>query len=1078
MNLAQATQDLESHIGVPLGDAGWTAMTALYRRLGMVCERDQVPQALQVAEVWRNFLAADRSLGEARIEQVYLLGTLECFARTMDGDLDRAFAAVGMQREFSLLEMTKRRAARLYTLGRNLSVRGRDVETGRKLLKAAVRLFDSIEARVAARSGPFLRTLHGMRGVARVLLAREKADPAALEGAALDLEKSFALGDSSPQNLAYRRECALTLYDSSEDPAALDRCEALLASKAPRDQQLLSDLARYHQNRAVRALHYGEGDFWPHMELGVAACDEALGQGANGQEDRRIFNNQRGFFHYLAASAALGLERADVLQHLTDAIEDLRIAATAGLGGSCLAQALLRRAAMLKKIDLDAATADLGLAADSLDLVDSEIAASVGAAVRASLLDCSIRRAMADADATGIAGKCRELLAMGEVSHRHLLTIIHGLRFSWSVGDPSAAADTVAGSRAAVAMCESMIAEESIDEHSALLLGAAADLSSRLDSGPPSDLTLDLYRIAIERQSKPNAAFLSQAADSALQAGKERSGAGRAADAVAFYEDAVKRQEWALRAAGEEGEATSANFQPVVAHSKCGEAYLRLRAGSAGSSAAVKGAIFHLEEARRLGNETPQLLGLLGDAYYRRGYHERRREDLERALELKLSARSGGHASRENFSLVGRLYHRLYELTGDPQLLAQAIEQAIAAWRHRSADAQEPWPWPLFQLAEYTRSSARQSAVERLPAELAADPLVDMFRRGDRAGLLGAGVETALQGREFRRKVLGGRSAVFILDDPHELLSTTMVLKPTDARNADVERATVSGFFSHLREAGLLKQFALPAPIAILPTDKPGEVIYAMERARAEGLNKIICGEGCDGYAGEAEVGAALHYLAHYHRWADGGPTEPRSMIRLADNFSNYIRKLNLTDPERTELDRCFRRLAQMKLPFARKKDAHPENWLVTAAGKLVMIDLEATSRQPCLLDVAQLLDDYPVFRANPDGWQRRMSLCHDYWHQLFGATPEAGLLESAFETLAIFRCAFGITFCAKESDKPCSSSALAALGARENHYLELLNFLQENASSALAKQAATLVRRGALSRPSSPAREARPIEE
>jgi hypothetical protein len=1063
MNFEQALAEVERHVGVPLGNSGRLRLETLFLSLGLDWRPDVVPTPARVAQAWQRVLRADGSMGPPDLAQVYLVGALENFTRFMGRDLDIAFAQVGMRRDFSLLEMMKRRAMRLYTLGRNLSVRDRDAESGAELLRASVDLFDALQDTPAARSDTAQRIVHGMRGVALLMLSRSCADAPALRDAAADLDLAFALGDRSLQNLAYRREAALRLYDCSEDPAALEKLGALLTIPAPRDPQYLSDVAKYHQHRASRALYNGEGDFWVHKDAAVAACDEALSLSALNGEDLRIFNSLRGYAHYLSANASLGMDRDGIFERLTFAIQDFRIAAEAGVGGSCLSRALLRRANLLKRTDLDAAGEDLAEATGSLHLADVATAPAVKVELEASILDLSIQRDMAEGAFGGLAAKCRELLALGEASHHYMLTIVNALRVSWGIADPAAASDTKAASCEVVDLCAKLIQGGAIDEHTALVLGGAADLSSRLDAGDPSDLTLALYRVGLEHRPMPSASLLSHAADAALQAGKARSRAGRAQEALSFYEDAVKRQEAALKVADEDGEATTAGFQRIVAHSKLGEAYLRLRSGSLGSAAVVEGAIHHLEAARALGNETPHLCGLLGDAYYRRGYQRGKREDLERALELKLDAQAKGHKSRENFSLIGRLYHRLFQLDSDPALLARAVQAAIGAWRHRDGAEDRSWPWPLFQLAEFARSPAREAAATRLRSDLQDDPFVTLFRRGDRNALLTAGVEAALRSDEFRRRVIGGRSKVFILEDPHELLATTMVLKPTLEKDAKREKAATAAFFAQLRETGLLGRFSLPAPIAILPSGEPGEVIYAMERARGDGLNKLICGAERRGYQGESAVEVALEYLGHYHAWANGGPTDPRSMNGLAATFSGYVRNLNLDRASATDLQRAFYELTQMKLPFVRKKDAHPENWLVSESGKIVMIDLEASSPCPCLLDVVQLLDDYPVLPADASGWRRRMALCEEYWRSLFGVEPEAGQIQSAYEILAVFRCAFGITYCAREAGKQQASSALEALGLRRDHYLELLHFLEREAHSELSRKAAALVRRGAL---------------
>lgn len=1074
MLLSDAVYAVADDVDVPLTASDFNKLKPLFSSVGLNLDDSRDIDPFGIAHAWRIFLDSEAGHSSSSDwEQIFLIGVLRHVMMSIDADWVEAFSAVRMRANFSLFEMNKRLGGRLFTAGRNLSVRGRDVITAVKLLKAALRIFEQVTRSDLPKSVPLLRMLHGMKGVALVLLSRSDSDTALLSQAEEALERSHQLGDSTPQNLAYRRECARREYNKTNDSSVLDRLERLLGESCLRDSQFYADLAYYHQDRASRALDLGEGDFSTHYDAAIAASTAGLSAPARDGEGHAIFHNLRGFMHYLAAQPAAGLEREQVLAELQDAVADLRLAAKAGLGGACLPLALLRRSSMLKATDLAEARADLSEASAGLGLADQDVASRLGTQIRASLLDCAIREALGASEADGLLETCQQLLALGVEGERHIFSILKALHFCWSLqkeGKESPSPALRSASEQVLATCLSVLESEPMNEHVALVIANAAGLSRRLDGEVVSDRTLALFRAGVESQVSPSASFLSQAADAALGAAKARARAGQPREAEAHFEDSVKRFQAAFDAAEQEQGGVPAGFLPVVAHSKAGEAFLRLRGGSLGSRTSLDQAIRHFEIAMQLGNNTPELCGLLGDAFYRRGYHSRIADDLRKALEMKLKAQALGHESRENFSVAARIHQRLFELEGDETMLCRAIEASIMAQR-----TSQLWPWPLFQLAEFARlpEPVRRNAAEKVRADMRGDLLVSWFADGSRAQLLKAAVEVAYRGDEFTRRELGGRSHVFVLDDPHELLSTTMVLKPTRAANAARETSTTRNLREYLRKNELLGRFALPIPFATLPLDGD-RVIYAMERARADGLERVIVGDDERGYGGREEVRAALEFLAHFHAWADGGPTPPRPLTLLTAKFTEYVTELTSEPRDRKLLVAGFRRLTTLRLPFARKKDAHPENWLVTEGGKILMIDLESSAPQPCLLDVVQLLDDYPVFPPDSQGWRERMTLCHAYWRQLFGASVDPDLIETGYSVLALYRCAFGLSYCAREGGKRTASSALRSLVLRRNHFDDLLHYLEEDGCSGEIRKMAGLMRR---SRPVSETRRLAPDE-
>jgi hypothetical protein len=1061
MSITGAACAYARELGVEIPAGFHERVTALLQGLGLGTYPGTTPPHA-LASAWRLFLDQDSGAGDREtLERISALGALYDATQEYSPQLRDAFSAAHLNLTRSRMEMALRLASRLYMMGRKFKLDRRAANDGARLLRAAVWYFDQ-----AAEFDDWLRPparlkLFGMRGVALLLLARGGLELERLSQALQDLTTSNTLGDRSVQNLAYRREGALRLYDQHRDPAVLATMEALLEEGGPRDSQYFSDLAGFHQFSAGGIVDAREGDATPHFDACIAACEAGLAHcETTGDDDHHIFYNVRGFIRFQSATAGPRREREDAIALFDLAIADLQKAAAAGLGGASLALALLRRANVHKAADLRAARDDLMQAAKCLDLANAELATRIGRQIEASILDCSLREVLDAGDMTPAADLCLQLLDFGEEAERHLLVLLSALRAAWATlaGPPSD--ELIEASGRAVTLAQALTEREAEDdERLGFMLGYAAGLSYRLDPPEPSARTLALFRDAISRQEAPSAILLGQAADTALRAGKHRARSNDGVDAEGLFEDSVEWYEAAMAAAEREGADLPETFRPVVCHSKAGEAYLRLRSGSMGSHHVLQQSIRHFEAARALGNETVELSGLLGDAYYRLGYHMNNPADLRTALELKLRARADGHSNRENFSVVARIYHRLFELEGDAQLLACAVESAVLA-----RDKSDQWPWPLFQLAEMALApaTARQNMLAHLPRDVHDDVHVRWTADGNRGKLLEDAVLCAVNSDEFNRAVLGGRSRVFILDDPHRLLSTTLVVKPCklDPRAARKEMQLIKALGTHLAGRGLTHRFGLPTPIALVRSaggHSPGNYFYATERARADGLDRRILGENRRGYQGHREVREALDFLAVFHAWGRAESREAKPDPRLRRKFANYVRDLGGNDRLAYAMADDFAALLP-NVPMVRKCDAHPENWLVQPRGRTIMIDLEADSWELCLLDVVQLLDDYPVFSADLAGWRIRMELCADYWSKALGARPDPDMIEAAYAALAIFRCAFGLQYCEREAGRRNASSSLRALETRRLHYQALLSFIAANGASPEARDlAATL---------------------
>lgn len=183
-----------------------------------------------------------------------------------------------------------------------------------------------------------------------------------------------------------------------------------------------------------------------------------------------------------------------------------------------------------------------------------------------------------------------------------------------------------------------------------------------------------------------------------------------AEEAVGLLHEAVDWLEKAWAKAQEPSSSVRRDFDPVVVHSRLGEAALRSYALTPTGSM-LETAIKNLEASMTLEASTEEaaelarpkrdrtaIIGHLGDAYYRRGTKNRDAEDLERALALKEETYPDGNQARENRSLAAAAAERLHRITADNTQLTRSAGYALQA-----STCDPAWPWPMLQLADLAR---------------------------------------------------------------------------------------------------------------------------------------------------------------------------------------------------------------------------------------------------------------------------------------------------------------------------------------------------------------------------------------
>jgi hypothetical protein len=505
--------------------------------------------------------------------------------------------------------------------------------------------------------------------------------------------------------------------------------------------------------------------------------------------------------------------------------------------------------------------------------------------------------------------------------------------------------------------------------------------------------------------------------------------------------------------------AVSAETAPAMAlpseadmTSLLAEAYLR-RDSLVRSIRDVEAAVRNFERSRAAGNHSHQLLGLLADAYYRAGRRRRDPAALRRCISLKHEAReSGSDPAREAYSVAASAAHALWKLTGDPDDYRTAV--SLASW---AAAVDPAWPWPPLQLAELVTSAGQGPAA--LPAEppqdqgtavVAATDVWRAARAADTERLYAMGCTKAVESVEFKQAVLGGRSHAYILDDPHVLLSTTLVLKPMDnAASAEAEMGNLRDFAVHLSQSNASAWAETVQPLAIVPTK--GRLVLATRWSPGRTLTAVISSALRDPaaprLAGAFEsLKRALRLLAYIHAWRGAPPTEASDThVTQTEVLARDLRKLGVSDAAAAA--QAWARAVPMGLPVLGKRDAHADNWLITDTGRVVALDLQSSGWLPLGFEVAQLLEDTALLDVIPDGARLRRELTAIYlrelasvWPQLSGI-PDVGSQTwyTAYACFAARRAIFLLRRAARPLRSDSSSGTRAVAGLTLEHSRQTL---------------------------------------
>lgn len=645
------------------------------------------------------------------------------------------------------------------------------------MLVVAEQLFTLLLNESRQKDNPqFAKNWFGMRGVSRLMLATHRPDLVQTPPrkqfayAAADLQQSYQLGNRGESAATYLLDAHLHIYELDNSTQVTTAFDDVIRSLPVGDKKNRSAMALIGRYWFFRSFNEEKGA--SRLKSAIAALDEALTYPPRFSYDDCFVRLVRGQALVRLAIAEKSLVPQQELHLLSQGIADLKFSfetsperfgerrelPTALVSRSKIHARMRNYAAALEDAEYLLSHAKLR-SADPAMATQAEFA----------ILQLPLKEALDSNDNESIERLLPLVLAHDQsVSEGIVITALAVKRLFTTKSDVP---DLALLRKSIQIMRATDIGSIPDPATRRMLFSLLAGLLSTLGNNWEPDAldeASEMYAEALDASAElAPAELLAQFGDCLLRLGKhclrKDKGGERIIDLLQRAGDSLLL---AASRVDQSSDLIHESFKLVVTMSKAGEAFHRLFALT-GTEEDGWSAIDCFKRAEDLGNNSHELQGLLGDAYYRLFRIRREPNLLGLAALHKERAREAGGANRENLSLSARLAITQWEFSGVQEDLLSAI-----ALISRAHDTSPDWPWPPFQLSELLDRVEPEKITQALVSLNESDvelKLVQLVKQKGPAELIALGSKLVIENEEFAKHNLGGRQPVYVLEDAHGL---------------------------------------------------------------------------------------------------------------------------------------------------------------------------------------------------------------------------------------------------------------------------------------------------------------------
>ncbi|RMF05657.1 hypothetical protein D6764_04160 [Candidatus Woesearchaeota archaeon] len=249
------------------------------------------------------------------------------------------------------------------------------------------------------------------------------------------------------------------------------------------------------------------------------------------------------------------------------------------------------------------------------------------------------------------------------------------------------------------------------------------------------------------------------------------------------------------------------------------------------------------------------------------------------------------------------------------------------------------------------------------------------------------------------------KNPVFKLKD-YNWLGKLLIMKTGEKEKLDLEAENAKRLEGILQEE-LGSVYSSPAPLAVVRNNLAPEAapfIYLMEREDGKTLLEILQENKEEGML---YLDDAMKILALYHARTDPGG---RFVTGRIDLESALLKRLEKVLPD-SEYAGERKYIAKQFLPvianlenalWVANKDAHPENFIITPEGRMVVIDTEPSYLVPQFIDLTNLLVYSGTLTLEEQA--KLVEKYADYFRRFSGKTEDASANWRSYADSVIYR--------------------------------------------------------------------------